>query len=56
MELEKVGVLFVFLGSMALAAAALLPRLLSRAPVSMPMVILGGGIAPVCRCAQLADA
>ena len=44
MGLDKVGVLFVFLGSMALAAA-LLPRLLSRAPVSMPMVVLGGGIA-----------
>ena len=44
MGLDKVGVLFVLLGLMALAAA-LLPRLLSRAPVSMPMVILGGGIA-----------
>ena len=44
MDLDKVGVLFVFLGLMALAAA-LLPRLLSRAPMSMPMVVLGGGIA-----------
>ncbi len=55
MGLDKVGVLFVFLGSMAFAAA-LLPRLLSRAPVSMPMVVLGGGIAPVRRCAQPAHA
>ena len=44
MSVDKVGVLFVLLGLMALAAA-LLPRLLSRAPVSMPMVVLGGGIA-----------
>src|SRR5690349_18463934 len=42
--LDKVGVLFVLLGLMALAAA-LLPRLLSRAPVSMPMVVLAGGAA-----------
>ncbi|GAA3642640.1 cation:proton antiporter [Microlunatus ginsengisoli] len=42
--MDMVGVLFVLLGLMALAAA-LLPRLLSRAPVSMPMVVLGGGIA-----------
>ena len=44
MGLDKVGVLFVLLGLMALAAA-LLPRLLSRAPVSMPMVVLAGGVA-----------
>ncbi|HEU5486965.1 MAG TPA: cation:proton antiporter [Microlunatus sp.] len=44
MALDKVGVLFVALGLTALAAA-LLPRLLTRAPVSMPMVFLGGGVA-----------
>jgi NhaP-type Na+/H+ or K+/H+ antiporter len=44
MNLDEVGVLFVLLGLTALGAA-LLPRLLSRAPVSMPMVFLGGGIA-----------
>ena len=44
MGVDRVGVLFVLLGLMALAAA-LLPRLLSRAPVSMPMVVLAGGIA-----------
>ena len=41
MNLDEVGVLFVLLGLTALGAA-LLPRLLSRAPVSMPMVFLGG--------------
>jgi NhaP-type Na+/H+ or K+/H+ antiporter len=44
MPFDKVGVLFAALGVAALAAA-LLPRLLGRAPVSMPMVFLGSGIA-----------
>ena len=44
MPFDKVGVLFAALGLAALAAA-LLPRLLGRAPVSMPMVFLGSGAA-----------
>ena len=43
-KVDAVGVFFVALGVAALAAA-LLPRLLGRAPVSMPMVFLGAGIA-----------
>ena len=44
MTLDKVGVLFAALGVVALAAA-LLPRLLGRVPISMPMVFLSSGIA-----------
>lgn len=44
MTFDKIGVLFAALGVVALAAA-LLPRLLGRVPVSMPMVFLGSGIA-----------
>ena len=41
--LDPVGALYLALGVASLAAA-LLPRLLGKAPVSMPMVFLGLGI------------
>lgn len=44
MELDPVGLLY-FAGGIATLVAALLPRLLGRVPVSMPMVFVGAGIA-----------
>lgn len=44
MELDPVGLLYLA-GGMATLVAALLPRLLGRVPVSMPMVFVGAGIA-----------
>ena len=42
-EFDGAAALFLAVG-LATLAAALLPRLLGRAPVSMPMVFLGGGV------------
>ncbi len=44
MELDPVGLLYLA-GGIATLVAALLPRLLGRVPVSMPMVFVGAGIA-----------
>ncbi len=48
---DGVGLLYAAVGLAALAAA-LLPRLLGRAPVSMPMVFLAAGVA---RCSRALD-
>ncbi len=44
MELDPVGLLYLA-GGLAMLVAALLPRLLGRAPISMPMIFVGAGMA-----------
>ncbi len=44
MTLDSVGLIYLAVG-VAMMAAALLPRLLGRLPISMPMVFVGAGIA-----------
>lgn len=52
--LDAASLMFVAAG-VAVSAAAVLPRLLARAPVSMPMVFLGAGVAAFALIGELPD-